>query len=144
MQIEGKAYALDSDSPLAREGIVTPGYFDTFQTPVVSGREFTHWRRRDQPARRDRQRIVCARALSGSIDAVGHQFKRVRPGSREPWLTIVGVVPDLLMEGIGNNNASPVGYYIPDLAKRRRQRRTDRACARAASPAASPRSCAPR
>jgi ABC-type antimicrobial peptide transport system permease subunit len=23
------------------------------------------------------------------------------------------VVPDLLMEGIGNNNASPVGYYIP-------------------------------
>ncbi len=31
----------------------------------------------------------------------------------EPWLTIVGVVPDLLMEGIGNGNASPVGYYIP-------------------------------
>jgi len=29
------------------------------------------------------------------------------------WLTIVGVVPDLIMEGIGNNNASPVGYYIP-------------------------------
>ena len=28
-------------------------------------------------------------------------------------MTIVGVVPDLLMEGIGNNNASPVGYYIP-------------------------------
>jgi putative ABC transport system permease protein len=26
---------------------------------------------------------------------------------------IVGVVPDLIMEGIGNNNASPVGYYIP-------------------------------
>ena len=28
-------------------------------------------------------------------------------------MTIVGVVPDLLMEGIGNNNASPIGYYIP-------------------------------
>ena len=40
-------------------------------------------------------------------------MKRIRPGSKEPWLTIVGVVPDLLMEGIGNNNASPVGYYIP-------------------------------
>jgi ABC-type antimicrobial peptide transport system permease subunit len=25
----------------------------------------------------------------------------------------VGVVPDLLMQGIGNNNASPIGYYIP-------------------------------
>ena len=40
-------------------------------------------------------------------------MKRIRPGDKEPWLTIVGVVPDLLMEGIGNNNASPVGYYIP-------------------------------
>lgn len=28
-------------------------------------------------------------------------------------MTIVGVVPDLIMEGIGNNGASPVGYYIP-------------------------------
>ena len=37
----------------------------------------------------------------------------MRPASQEPWLTIVGVVPDLLMEGIGNNNASPIGYYIP-------------------------------
>ena len=40
-------------------------------------------------------------------------MKRIRPGSKEPWLTIVGIVPDLLMEGIGNNNASPIGYYIP-------------------------------
>src|SRR4029079_13996301 len=38
---------------------------------------------------------------------------RIRPASQEPWMTIVGVVPDLLMEGIGNNNASPIGYYIP-------------------------------
>lgn len=28
-------------------------------------------------------------------------------------MTVVGLVPDLLMEGIGNNGASPVGYYIP-------------------------------
>jgi ABC-type antimicrobial peptide transport system permease subunit len=54
-----------------------------------------------------------ARTHFPGIDAVGHQMKRIRPGSQEPWLTIVGVVPDLLMEGIGNNNASPVGYYIP-------------------------------
>jgi ABC-type antimicrobial peptide transport system permease subunit len=47
-------------------------------------------------------------------DPLGRQFRRIRPGSQEPpWLTIVGVVPDLLMEGIGNNGASPVGYYLP-------------------------------
>ena len=41
VQIEGKAYPQDSDYPLAREGIVTPGYFETFQTTLLSGREFT-------------------------------------------------------------------------------------------------------
>ena len=54
-----------------------------------------------------------ARTHYPNLDPMGRQFKRIRPGSKEPWLTIVGVVPDLLMEGIGNNNASPVGYYIP-------------------------------
>ena len=32
VQMPGKAYAQQSDYPLAREGIVTPGYFETFQT----------------------------------------------------------------------------------------------------------------
>src|SRR4029078_10266746 len=54
-----------------------------------------------------------ARVHFPGVDPVGHQRRRIRPGKNEPWLTIVGVVPDLLMEGIGNNNASPVGYYIP-------------------------------
>jgi ABC-type antimicrobial peptide transport system permease subunit len=54
-----------------------------------------------------------ARAHFPGGDPLGRQFKRTRPGNREPWLTIVGVVPDLLMEGIGNNGASPIGYYIP-------------------------------
>jgi ABC-type antimicrobial peptide transport system permease subunit len=91
---------------------VTAGYFDTFQTPVLSGREFT-------PADTSSAQPVAiintsfARTHFPGLDPIRRQFKRIRPGSKEPWLTIVGVVPDLLMEGIGNNNASPVGYYIP-------------------------------
>jgi putative ABC transport system permease protein len=112
VQIEGKAYPQESDYPSAREGIVTPGYFETFQTKVLSGREFTT---RDtaagQPVAIVNQSF--ARQHFAGVDAVGRQFKRIRPNSTEPWLTIVGVVPDLLMEGIGNNNASPGGYYIP-------------------------------
>jgi hypothetical protein len=54
-----------------------------------------------------------ARVHFPGLDPMGRQFKRIRPDTTEPWLTIVGVVPDLLMQGIGNNNASPVGYYIP-------------------------------
>ncbi|HTM24857.1 MAG TPA: ABC transporter permease [Vicinamibacterales bacterium] len=111
VQIEGKSFPRPSDYPLAREGIVTPGYRETFQTPVVRGREFT-------PADVAASQPVAivnesfARTHFQNVDPIGHQMKRIRP-MPEPWLTIVGVVPDLLMEGIGNNNASPVGYYIP-------------------------------
>ena len=112
MQIEGKAYAQDSEYPLAREGIVTPGYFETFQTKLLNGREFTTSDTSvGQPVAIINESF--ARTHFPGIDAVGHQMKRIRPGSKEPWLTIVGIVPDLLMQGIGNNNASPVGYYIP-------------------------------
>jgi putative ABC transport system permease protein len=112
VQIEGKAYAQTADYPLAREGIVTAGYFETFQSPVLRGREFT----RADVAVSQPVAIInesFARLHFPNVDPVGHQMKRIRPASKEPWLTIVGVVPDLIMEGIGNNNASPVGYYIP-------------------------------
>ena len=121
VRVIGQAYAQNSDYPLAREGIVTSGYFDTFQTRVLGGREFT-------PADVATSLPVAvinasfARTHFPNLDPIGRQFMRMRPGSKEPWLTVVGVVPDLLMEGIGNNNASPVGYYIPiaqsDVANR--------------------------
>ena len=112
VRIEGKAYQHDNDAPLAREGIVTAGYFETFEAKLRSGREFT-------PGDLATSRPVAiinesfARTHFPNLDPLGRQIKRSRPGSMEPWLTIVGVVPDLIMEGIGNNNASPVGYYIP-------------------------------
>jgi putative ABC transport system permease protein len=112
VQIPGHAYSQNTDYPLAREGIVTSGYFDTFKTRLLAGREFL-------PSDVTSSRPVAvinasfARTHFPNLDPLGRQFKRIRPGSTEPWLTVVGVVPDLLMEGIGNNNASPVGYYIP-------------------------------
>jgi putative ABC transport system permease protein len=109
--IEGKGYAQQSDYPQAREGIVTAGYFDTFRVQV-RGREFTP---SDNAAGQPVAIVneTFARVLFQGADPLGRQMKRSRQGSKEPWLTIVGVVPDLVMEGIGNNNASPVGYYIP-------------------------------
>ena len=112
VQIEGKAYPQATDYPLAREGIVTPGYFDTFRAAVLGGREF---RSSDvaggQPVAIINQ--TFARLHFPGVDPLGRQFRRIRPNDKEPWLTVVGLVPDLIMEGIGNNNASPVGYYIP-------------------------------
>ncbi len=112
VQIEGKSYPRTNDYPLAREGIVTAGYFDTFRARVLSGREFeTTDTAGSQPVAIVNESF--ARTHFPGIDPIGHQIKRIRPAGQEPWLTVVGVVPDLIMEGIGNNNASPIGYYIP-------------------------------
>jgi putative ABC transport system permease protein len=114
VEVAGKTYQPDrSDAPLAREGIITAGYFDTFQTRILSGREFTA----GDTATSLPVAIInvsFARTQFPGVDPIGRQMLRFpRSGHKEPWMTIVGVVPDLIMEGIGNNNASPVGYYIP-------------------------------
>ncbi len=110
-QVEGQEYADEDDFPSAREGIVTPGYFRTFLAEVLQGRAFS-------VSDRSETLPVCvvnetfARTFFDN-DAMG---KRIRMDVRDTtaeWLTVVGVVPDMRMEGIGNNDASPAGFYIP-------------------------------
>ncbi len=112
IQVEGQTYATERDYPVVREGIVTPGYFETFQTPVPRGRSFT-------PSDRADGQLVAivnesfVRAYLPDGDVLGRRIKKRPAQPDNPWLTIVGVVPDLLMQGIGNRNQSPAGYYIP-------------------------------
>ena len=118
IQLEGETYQTDQDYPIVREGIVTPGYFETFEVPLIQGRTFQVSDRADAP-------LVAvvnesfARNLLEDGGAIGQRFKvhlggNLSEGSRpDDWFTIVGVVPDLYMEGIGANNESPIGYYIP-------------------------------
>jgi putative ABC transport system permease protein len=111
-EVEGTTYGSDDDYPVAREGIVTDGYFETFQVRVLRGRAFTRSDRREsQPVVVVNESFV--RRFFPQEDPVG---RRIRMGVRDTtghWLTVVGVVPDLYMQGIGNNNASPAGFYIP-------------------------------
>ena len=112
IQIDGQAYSQHSDYPEVREGIVMPGYFDTFQVTLRTGREFTT----ADTATGQAVAIVndsFARRFYPDGDPSGRRFRRGRGEVKNPWLTIVGVVPDLLMQGVGNNDGSPVGYYIP-------------------------------
>jgi predicted permease len=112
IQVEGGTYSRDTDYPVVREGIVTPGYFQTFQTRVLRGREFTvSDRQGNQPVAMINESF--ARTHFPDQEPLGRRMKRGRSDSKEPWLTIVGIVPDMLMQGLGNNNQSPVGYYIP-------------------------------
>jgi putative ABC transport system permease protein len=111
-QVEGKSYSREADYPIAREGIVTPGYFQTFQTRLLQGRDFSVSDRPGLPA----VAIVntsFARTYFADENPLGRRFRKGRGVAANEWLTVVGVVPDMLMQGLGNNDQSPAGYYIP-------------------------------
>ncbi|PYJ87127.1 MAG: permease, partial [Verrucomicrobia bacterium] len=52
----------------------------------------------------------------GNQSALGHQVRRFNPAKQEPWRTIVGVAPDMLMQGPFNQQSDAVGFYLPLLA----------------------------
>lgn len=118
IEIEGMTYPEEDDYPRPREGIVAAGYFSTFEVPVIRGRAFEESDRSDAP-------LVAVvnesfvNTLLPDGDALGRRFKIrigniLAEGSRpDDWFTIVGIVPNLYMEGIGNSRGSPMGYYIP-------------------------------
>jgi len=111
-QVEGQAYAREGDYPIAREGVITAGYFKTYQTKVLQGREFNAM---DRPGNLPVAVIneSFARTYFPKTDPLGRRIRKGRGDAKAQWLTIVGLVPDMLMQGMGNNNQSGAGYYIP-------------------------------
>ena len=77
---------------------ITPGYFKTLRVPVLEGRPFDERDRTGAPA-------VCmvsarfAKQFWPNQSAIGHQVKR--GGGTSVWLTIIGVVGDVMDAGLG-------------------------------------------
>jgi predicted permease len=119
-EVEGGTYSEQADLPIAREGIVTPGYFRTFGTEILQGRAF------DVTDRAGALPVAVVNStfvrnffpegepLGRRIRMLAHQGSSswTLDGNAE-WLTVVGVVPDMRMEGFGDNTQSPAGFYIP-------------------------------
>jgi putative ABC transport system permease protein len=112
LAVEGKSYAEERDYPGAFTGSVTPGYFGALGVSVAAGRAFE-----DGDVERSLPVAVVnqsfARKFFPDGSAVGGRFRPGASQSTAPWLTIVGVVPDLWMQGMQNAEASPAGFYVP-------------------------------
>ncbi len=112
LAIEGKAYAEDRDYPSAFSGSVTPGYFAALGVHAAAGRTFE-----DADVARSLPVAIVnesfARKFFPGETAVGRRFRQGTSQSSAPWLTVVGVVPDLWMQGMTNEDASPAGFYVP-------------------------------
>lgn len=111
--LEGVAYPELRDQPLAYTAIITPGYFDVLGVRPVEGRDF---------GEQDRAGTVATAIVNESFARTYYASdspleRRFRIGEDGPWLTIVGVVPDLYVggggPGLGGNNEVTEQFFTP-------------------------------
>ena len=113
-EIDGQTYKTDRDRPKGNSEAVSDGYFSTLGLKILQGRDFTL----DDSDARQAVAIVntsFARRHWGNESPLGHQVRRFNAAQPEPWRTIVGVVPDTLMQGPFNREADSAGFYMPLL-----------------------------
>jgi putative ABC transport system permease protein len=108
--VEGHAYGSTADQPLAHAVAVTPGLFAACRVPLLAGRDFGPMDTVAAPPVAIVNRSLARQAWPGQ-DPLGKRL-RLPPGATvEGWRTVVGVVPDLKMDGLEDRR--PEGFYLP-------------------------------
>ncbi len=110
LAVEGEVYERDQDYPETRWVRITPGYFETFGVTLRQGRNFS----RQDNVQSLPVAIVnesFARTHFGNESPLGRRVRLGDSKSEEPWLTIVGVAPDMYLDG--PENEEPEGLYVP-------------------------------
>lgn len=92
--LEGATYTEDREYPDTRWVAVTPGFFETLDIPLRSGRFLAASDRGDGlPVAVVNERF--ARQHFPGVDPLGRRIRFGDSRSTAPWATVVGVVPDL-------------------------------------------------
>src|SRR5437870_233798 len=113
-EVDGQNYLTDRDRPRGNFESVSDNYFSALGLKILEGRDFTV----DDVDSKQPVAIVnasFARKYWGNQSAIGHQLRIFNPGQPQPWRTIVGVVPDMLMQGPFDQQTNSVGFYMPLL-----------------------------
>ena len=87
---EGKDYASEMDAPIEYNRVVSPGYFDAMNIPILAGRDFTPEDDTDHPVAIVTEGFAMERY--GTTDVLGRRFRISRDGA---FMTIVGLVPEV-------------------------------------------------
>ncbi len=113
-EVDGKSYVTDRDRPFGNSESVSDGYFTALGLKVLEGRDFTI----DDMDAKQPVAIVnasFAKKYFGNESALGRRIRRFNPANPQPWRTIVGVVPETLMQGPFNQQTDNSGFYTPLL-----------------------------
>ncbi|MDH5761107.1 MAG: ABC transporter permease [Gemmatimonadota bacterium] len=113
---DGVTYPTDRDVPQTNGGVITRGYFATLGVPILRGRDFDPAEIWDAP---DPVAIVnesFVRRVLGDRDPLGARVRIGRLESSNPWMRIVGVVPDVHVGGgvggLGDDQRAPQYLYV--------------------------------
>lgn len=110
--IEGHPTESDADAPKAYRCTVSQGYFETMGTPLLQGREFTERDRQGAPTVLLVNETAARRYWPGQ-NPVGSRLSFTTGRTQPTWLEIVGVVRDVLHDGL-DSPARPT-IYLPFL-----------------------------
>lgn len=113
-EVDGQTYVTDRDRPRGNSEAVSDGYFEALGLKILEGRDFTI----DDDDAKQPVAIVnatFAHKYFGRESAIGRRIRGFNPARPEPWRTIVGIVPDTLMQGPFNQQTDASGFYVPLL-----------------------------
>src|SRR5207248_9771170 len=108
-EVDGQSYVTDRDRPQANFESVSDNYFTTLGLKILEGRDFTI---NDADAKQPVAIVNSsfARKYWGNQSAIGHRVRIFNPGQPQQWRTIVGTVPDTLMQGPFNQQPGTAGF----------------------------------
>lgn len=110
-ELEGVAYSTPRDRPGGWVEVVSRDYFQIVNHGTLRGRLFGRADTADSQPVALVNRSFSEKHWPGA-DPVGRRIRRAEKDA--PWATIVGVVPDLNMEGVGNNDPAAGWYLLQD------------------------------
>ena len=113
-EVDGQTYVTDRDRPRGNSEAVSDAYFSTLGLKILEGRDFTL----DDNDAKQPVAIVnasFAKRWFGQESPIGRRVRNFNPAAPQPWRTIIGVVPDTLMQGPFNQQTDSAGFYVPLL-----------------------------
>jgi predicted permease len=111
-EVDGQTYVTERDRPRGNTESVSDTYFSTLGLKILEGRDFTI---EDNDANQPVAIVNSsfAKKYFRNETPVGRRIRIFNPATPQPWRTIVGVVPDTLMQGPFNQQTDSAGFYTP-------------------------------
>jgi predicted permease len=112
VRIDGVDYASEEDYPVVRFNVVAPGYFDTIGVEIIDGRDFDNGDIRGKELVALINTVMAEKYWPGE-NPIGKTFHTSGVGNpdADSLHRVIGIVPDLKMDGLFNEEDDGAGFY---------------------------------